>query len=140
MEQFRIDNYLKGNDNNTFPHYQSLELNECKVIMNEISNTVLNTDYKKDFWSKACVRLKYIDYSEANLRDIENIFTDIKYDSTDNIYIIWSADEIDIMSIEDVFSYWNYLWYPPADDAIILYSDISKAIFIITHWNRVYYF
>jgi hypothetical protein len=40
--------------------------------------------------------------------------------------------------VEDLINYWEDIWMPPADDAIVLYIP-SIIILMVTHYDVIYY-
>jgi hypothetical protein len=55
-----------------------------------------------------------------------------------DVYIIWDKDAVDLMSIESLIKYWNFLWYDVSDEAVILYSPSDGNMVLVCHWSVVY--
>lgn len=151
MLQFKIDNYI-STYKKEFPLFITLN--------KEDKNSLLSTVFKILNIPKGSVEIKLFEYIIENLHsksvvseetrkakkeldedtyDLKEIFRVINYPVDDEIYIIWSCDEIDKMKTKDVIEYWDDIWYAYSDNAVILFNKNSSKIVLITHWGTLHY-
>lgn len=62
---------------------------------------------------------------------------DISFLDNEKFYLIWNEQQnIDMFSVSDLKKFWDYIWYGPADEALILYIP-EKIVLMIHDWGEV---
>jgi hypothetical protein len=109
----------------------------------EITN-FLNTEFQlsnitKDAFSKIKSELTFYKAfdSEIESDNLKQLFKEINLEER-QVYIVWNyPNEIDMVKSEYLLENWDYFWYGPSDEAIILFFEHSKKIIMITHYNEI---
>lgn len=139
MQQYKIDLLNKELSQINFPEYFALENEECKQLVNTISNDLLNKDIDSEFWKDIVNVLRCKQYMDVDTLKLKDVFIDCEFNCKDDIYIIWRKDEVDVMKTSLLIEYWDDIWYPPSDELVILYCGTTRKLLLITHWGNVYY-
>lgn len=139
MQQFKIEHYKSEIPGNAFPEYSSLNEEERKEIISEIEIDVLSPHKDQNVF----VRVKEVCLSrsvaDSELNDLGRLLESLNFVCDNHIYIVWSVDEIDLMELNALTEHWVDIWYPPSDEAIILYCRSTQKIVLLTDWGQVFY-
>jgi hypothetical protein len=126
--------------------YQTLSKEESNKVIGDISqlvkaDIVLNS--KSFFRFFESVLTDGIALNEGDLAadaGLKTIFATANLDDTSQVFVIWSFDElVDTFSFYDLIKYWDYIWYGPSDEAVILFFPSSRFVLLITDWGNVNY-
>ncbi|MDT3739147.1 MAG: hypothetical protein RO257_06545 [Candidatus Kapabacteria bacterium] len=142
MELFKISNFKKTHKVEIFPTY--LEMNNFE-IENFIQNLVM--EFFEDIKVLDNQNLLELIHSKATFIDginamdddfkLKKLLTNNHLDASKYCYINWGVfDLIDKFKIEDVYNYFEDIWYPSSDDIEIISEDF-KRIICITHFGGI---
>ncbi|UOG32768.1 hypothetical protein [Leptospira noguchii] len=143
MDKIKIDNFILENKNIEFPFWRALSNTECSNIKKEIikklrlPSSVSGLDLMKTINQRGKLKT-WLDV-DANSFENERIVLINNLPLTNNplIYINWyRMDHIDQMHLKDFINYYEYIWYPSAEDIHIIDSNISW-IFSISHSGAI---
>lgn len=143
MDKIKIDNFVLEKKNIEFPFWRELTNNECANIKKELIkklrlpplisdlNLMKTINHLGKF--KTCLNV------DTNSFENERIILMNNLPLTDNplIYLNWyRMNRIDQMYLRDFINYYEYIWYPSAEDIDIIDSNISW-IFSISHSGAI---
>lgn len=141
VEQFKIENFKQEHPGLKFPEYESLNENECQIILNKL---VRNFGFKE--LSDGLLLLKNLENiakqvsnvnSEIDVCDFKSIMLSYGIDIPKHIYINWYRfDRIDKMKLDDFSKFFFDIWYPSSDD-INIFDDSFYWIISITHFGSI---
>ncbi len=138
MDDIRVVNFQRDNPGISFPWVQGVDASRCEAIRRALAQSmnlgvhVPGLELVRTIREKA----KLIDGADAeseffNVAELPVIWHD-------SVYLNWGRfDSLDEMKAEDVKQWFDYLWYPSADDLDILDSDLEWVI-SIAHSGEVY--
>lgn len=135
MEQFKITTFEKENPGKNFPKYReasSLELQEIQRQLRKIlcignESSVLditegvrcNTDWLE------------IENAETDGFSIKATLKGVGVTPAGDLFINWHRyDKADVMSLELLNEYFDYLWYPGSDDIEVFDQSLSWILTI----------
>lgn len=136
-QEFFLKEYNKGLEFETLSFKDSNSLIEklgliLNLNINNFTTQKLYSELSKILPNKSLIETNYFD-KIINAVGI-NQFND------ENIYLIWSIyDEIDKVKVSFANEFWDSVWQPPSDDALIIFLPASKKIILITHYDCVHY-
>lgn len=136
MESFKINHFISDHPGMEFPWYRSLQLEEMEEIRKGMSivfglSSGALADDLLGFVSEMNEHgstVEGVNAKDAGLElqpvlDLLNIMPEKK------IFLNWYRyDSIDEMKTEDLFSYFEDIWYPDADDLDIFDSSLSWVL------------
>jgi len=142
MENFKVENWKK---NNVRVEYTSLENGEVNEIINKISklynlsfNEINNNHFSVNILKKMNALVEISDINECNIfPKILSLLND-KPNIETNVYLVWNYNSIDRVTLSCLSKYWDYIWYGPSDEMVLLYFDEYKKALIITDYGIVY--
>ncbi|MFQ3858021.1 hypothetical protein ACLK29_19215 [Leptospira kirschneri] len=143
MDKIKIDNFILENKNIEFPFWRELSNEECVTIKMEIikklslPSSISDLNLMKTIKQLGKVKT-WLDVDSNNFEN-ERIILINNLPLTNNplIYINWyRIDIIDQMYLKDFINYYEYIWYPSAEDIDIIDSNISW-VFSISHTGAI---
>lgn len=124
----------------SFPQFTTLNSQEAKCIKGSIYHTCHRSEDESATLFSQLINsdlMAAIEHDDTeNLRAIIN---SIPFSFSENIYLYWDDEHVDMMSLKELTDIWNYVWYSSAEEAIILYDDVVKKLLMIAHWGAIYY-
>ncbi len=142
MELFKISNFKKTHKVKLFPTFEEMNNFEIEnIIQNVITEFFggLEVIDKQNLLDLIHSKARFIDGINAMDNDfnIKKLLTNNHLDATKFCFINWEVfDLIDKFKIEDVFNYFEDIWYPSSDDIEIISEDF-KWIICITHFGGI---
>lgn len=139
MQQFKIDHYNSEMSDNVFPEYQPLNEEDCAEVIREIKSVVSGVENHENVFigiSKECSSKSITD---DELDNLDAVLVALGFDCSGQVCIIWDETEIDIMDMALVAEHWIDIWYPPSDEAVILYCRDTNKLVMVTDWGQVFY-
>lgn len=134
MEQYKIEIY-EEETGKKFPETFQLEKAECNIVIKNIAH-ITNFKVAENIFSALTENLNYYDIDDD--LEITDVINNVNFKDK-FINIIWRENQINRVSIDFLEQYWNFIWYPTSDEAVILFFPISEKIVMLTDFNRVYY-
>jgi hypothetical protein len=140
MEQFKINNFLEDCPNSDFPEFMSLEPEICTKILQNLylkiglgrSQNSLKIFEKIHNRSDVVSKIK-----EPKDFILLNLLNEYKINHSEELLIHWYRfDDIDRLQAKNLSEFFEYLWYPAADD-IEIFDDGLKWILSIHHSGEV---
>lgn len=142
MEQFRIDNFERESAGKKFPPFSSASAQEVAAIRGLVARLVglppgidgLTLVKNVELRSRLC--------GESNASeddfDLAGVMTRVVgSDLSCNVFLNWSTFEsLDKMSARDVAAFFEYIWYPGADDLDII-DEGGRWVVSIMHYGAV---
>lgn len=139
MEKFKIENFEKEKGR-PFPKIVAFKgKQELLAILSGIfKDANVNSLKPRQMFIDLS---KCLDYKDINddAKDIRPLLLRFGFNREGNIYLVWDKNHIDELAISDLIEYWEYIWYPAGDEAVILYCKVSHKILLITDHGRVYF-
>jgi hypothetical protein len=72
--------------------------------------------------------------------EIRNALVSLNMTNDENVFVIWDyPNNIDKFRTEYLLDYWEDFWFSVSDEAMGLFFPNEKKIFLITHYNTIYY-
>ena len=142
MEKFKIENWEKNNEN---IEYTSLKEGDVNEIIKRISkllhlpfNEINNNHFFVNILNKLNVHIEISDINECNTFPKILSLLNGKVSMETNVYLVWSHNSIDKITLSCLSEYWDYIWYGPSDEMLLLYFDEYEKILLITDYGVVY--
>jgi len=141
MERFKIENYLRDHPNGKFPEVTSLakdaalrladELKERMGFPQATGRSEMTQLIDKLGLAIDGIRAGQSGFSVRGALASEDIHPD------DRVFVNWHQyDEIDQISLSDFDEYFEYIWYPSADDIDIFDSSFAWVL-SVSHDGRL---
>lgn len=136
MELFKIEHFNKEHGKTNFPEYHELSPEECCNVANAISLKYrIKAKSPLDFVQQLSSQQVYIDSKNAESEgfSLKSFVEQHKIVPLNKVFVNWyQFDKIDTMSFYDMSKYFDYIWYPSADD-IDLFDLSFEWILSIDH-------
>lgn len=139
MQEFKIEHYENELPGNVFPEYNSLNAEECKVIIDEIKALVPDSANHENIFLAIEKSLSSKPCNDSDLGDIAVFFKSLDFGCDEQLYLIWYEHEIDKMDISSFTNHWENIWYPPSDELLICYCKSAGKLIMITDWGQVFH-
>lgn len=139
MQEFKIEHYENELPGNVFPKYDSLNPEECKMIVDEIKALLPVSGNDDDIFvsiEKGCISKSI---GDTDLDDVEGVFRSLNFTCNEQLLLIWFEHEIDTMDVDSFTNHWKNLWYPPSDEVLVCYCRNVGKLIMITDWGQVYH-
>lgn len=138
MNQHKIQLYEKDNGRK-FPEYKSLVGIEADRVIKSVCNLVGVKEqrliFEKIIESSNCLPGLEEDFTYK----LSEIISDLNFPLSEETHIIWDVDNIDVLNTNDILALWTDIYFPPADEGVLLYNLSKKKYIYLTHWENVYY-
>ena len=143
MEQGKIKNFEKDFPGRAFPFLRSLAIKEMEAIRKEFAKKI---DLEGISDSLTLVQFLYSKTKKISYLNADNdkfflseVFALAAITPNKQIYIDWGRfDKIYLMFYEDLNKYFQYIWYPAADD-VSLFDDSFSWILFVSHEGYIDY-
>lgn len=137
MNEIKVQNFSKEHPDIRFPGWRSLSAQEAAEIRAQLAHRI---GAREDLNEIALTRLildRGIFIKELNALDVGfslcALLANLDIVPRPNVFLNWHHfDDIDQMRLEDVDKFFEYLWYPSADD-LDLFDDSLSWLLSISH-------
>jgi hypothetical protein len=129
MENFKVEHFNNDNSEARFPEYRSLLPSEAQVIYHKlVSMFGIDANIEPSKFvitiNDNAVYLRDLNANDSGFSLI-GVLDHLNIKSTNIVYVNWyQYDEIDEMALSDLNRYFEYIWYPGADDIDIFDSTL----------------
>jgi hypothetical protein len=142
MDEIKAINFKMEFPNKDFPKYRSLSLEECHDILFRIKNELsmaqdidpldLVIQIKNN---STLVPIK--NNAQDEKFNLEELFRKLNITYQKYVLLNWNRfDQVDEIKFKDLSKYFNYIWYPGADD-LDIFDQTFKWILSISHSSEV---
>ena len=143
MEQYKLDFFKKDHKKQNLS-FVSLYMEECdKVFASFCLSYKIAPLYRNDIFSIIQSEGRFV--NSVNAKDENFDLRRLIYEQNikempKHVNVCWdSFYTIDAFDFKDVADFFDYIWYPSADD-IILFDESYKVCFMVRHDGAVYQF
>jgi hypothetical protein len=143
MDIFKIENWKKDNK---FIDYVSLSTSEIQEKIQEIAK-LCNLDFDNIYNNSLFSNTLKVLHTHIVIQDINepNTFYQIlpliknEISMETHIYLIWDYDSVDKIKLSCLAKYWDYIWYGPSDEMVLLFIPEIQLILLVAEYGVVYY-
>ena len=141
MEKFKIKIYFDeyGKD----LEFESLSKSNSSSVLEQLSSSLKAPSIKesKDFFPIVKSKLEfYKSYDDTQkLEFFKGLLDDfqIAINEDDVCFLIWNVNDIDSVTKNFLVQNWDYFWYGPSDEAILLFFNTVDLIILITDYGEI---
>ena len=138
MDDVKINNFIRDNPDETFPKCKTLSSAECMAVRQHVTNLLRLPSDVDGLQLVNAIRQKatVVPGVDANTEAFN--LKQLPIPLHDSVYLNWKRfDSVDCMRVEDVNRWFEYLWYPAADDLDIVDSRFEWIV-SVAHSGEVY--
>ncbi len=130
MEEFKIEHFVKENEDTSFPHYETIGSEMCKEMCVRLSHSFglqTSTFGAQLTFEIAALQLTYdgvnAEDEDFNLKAFVN---SIGIKAQKDVFVNWyQFDDIDKIAFDDLSTHFSDIWYPASDDIDVFDSSFS---------------
>ena len=120
------------NNNQIIQVIKDIEFQYGNIFQNE----KISFDIIRNKWLHEKIELSSIN-EEDGFKNLCSLFK-IELKEKENVFVLWNEQNIDIFLMSDLYNFWDYIWYGPADECCIIYFP-NNILFMINDYGIIYY-
>jgi hypothetical protein len=141
METFKIENFQRDNPGRSFPRFEHLSPSQCQEFRNAAANTVGLDPHVDSLTLIRTMAMNATPVADVNAEqdgfDLSALVIGLGISFGREVFINWHRfDDIDQMSLQDLSTHFDAIWYPGPDDVEIFDSSVSWFL-LVSHDGAV---
>lgn len=137
MEEFKIEIFNKENPAESFRHATLNKGDSNWIIKNVLKDARISVDVNstQSFFKNMTEGLEnQIIYGDQDIKDLlEEYFDSAKIGNDALVFIVWDFETgVDQFKMQDILYFWDYIWYGPSDEALIVYCPSMSKLILVT--------
>ena len=139
MEEFKIEIFNKENPVDSFRHTTLNKGDSNWIIKNalEVAGISVDITSTQSLFKHMTEGLEnQIIYGDQDIKDLLKDYFDSAEIGRDSlVFIIWDFESrVDQFKLQDILDFWDYIWYGPSDEALIIdCPGVSKILVVTDH-------
>ncbi|MDP2385336.1 MAG: hypothetical protein Q8M29_03110 [Bacteroidota bacterium] len=140
MEKHKFDNYYKDFESDL--EVKPLDRLNSKKIFNQfydqINHKIGKENFFKDISESITEKISIIDINDRiGFNNIIKKIDNVTFYNTEKCFLIWDSETgIDQCDFSLLTKYWDYIWYGPSDESMIVFIP-GKLILLVSDWGEI---
>lgn len=141
MKKFKLEHFIKDNPESVFPNYFSLDAGAATEIRRELAAKVNSNSQLADLSLVMTIDSLGQLCSGINAQNenfsLSKFLSRAGLNNIGDVFVNWYRyDDIDKFNLYELDKYFDYIWYPDADD-IDIFDESLSWIVSISHTGQI---